>query len=105
MAEAADGRGGPMVVDRIRYRWWQPAGSPRARTDPWRRGRATTGRPGTGSGRGYRQLSFSVTAPVPAVYARFGSLSQVTEPSGFFLMYLYWNAVLAGSDTVATQVG
>lgn len=37
--------------------------------------------------------------------AAVGSDSQVIEPSGFFLMYLYWSAVFAGSDTVADEVG
>ena len=39
------------------------------------------------------------------VAVRLDEPSHVTEPSGFFLMYLYWNAVLAGSVTVADQVG
>lgn len=56
--------------------------------------------------RGQRQLSLIVVAPPePVVYDRFGSDSQVTEPSGFFLRYLYWNAVFAGSGTVADHVG
>ena len=55
---------------------------------------------------GQRQLSLIVAVPPePVVYDRFGSDSQVTDPSGFFLMYLYWKVVFGGSGTVADQVG
>lgn len=55
---------------------------------------------------GQRQLSLIVVAPPePVVDDRFGSDSQVTDPSGFFLRYLYWNAVFGGSGTVADHVG
>jgi hypothetical protein len=54
-----------------------------------------------------RQVSFSVTddPEAPVVYERLGSLSQVTLPSGFFLMYLYWTVVFAGSGTVPLHTG
>jgi hypothetical protein len=51
-------------------------------------------------------VSLRVAVPEDGVvYERLGSLSQVTEPSGFFLMYLSWTAVFAGRATVARQTG
>ena len=53
-----------------------------------------------------RQVSCTVAdPPEPVVSLRFGSDSQMIEPSGFFLMYLYWNEVFAGRLTPADQTG
>ncbi len=55
---------------------------------------------------GQRQESVRVAVPPEGVVKeRSGSLSQVTEPSGFFLMYLYRTVVPGGRFTVALQTG
>src|SRR3954468_20448086 len=56
--------------------------------------------------RAYRQVSLTVRVlPVPVLRVRLEEPSQVTLPSGFFLMYLYWMAVFLGSHTVLDQTG
>ena len=54
----------------------------------------------------YRQERLSVAEPLePVVYVRFGSDSQEIDPSGFFLMNLYWKVVFGGRTTDADHVG
>src|SRR5690606_12922737 len=62
-------------------------------------------RPGREPG-GQRQVSSRAEVPeAGVVWLRLGSLSQVTVPSGFFLMYLNWKVVFGGRFTVARQIG
>ena len=50
-------------------------------------------------------MSLRVRGVVPVVRESLLPDSQVTEPSVFFLMYLYSTEVLEGSWTVASQTG
>jgi hypothetical protein len=73
---------------------------------PWRANRIRNAGGSCAKAGCYRQLSFRVSVePLPVLAVRFDEPSQVTLPSGFFLMYLYWMAVFFGSHTVVDQTG